>query len=241
MVSDITDRKVAIVTGGSQGIGAGIVEGYRQQGWAVVATARTIATTTDPSILAVAGDLSDSSTAQRIVDEALMTFGRIDTLVNNAGVYVSKPFVEYTAADYTTVVGVNLTGPFRLTQLVLAHMLERGGAGHVVNITTTLVDVADSSVPSALTALTKGGLAAATRSLAVEYASRGIRVNAVSPGVIQTPVHPPESYADLGTQLPPLGHVGQVSDIVGAILFLESSPFVTGEILHVDGGQIAGH
>ena len=235
------EQKVAIVTGGSQGIGAGIAEGYRQQGWAVVATARTITSTPDPLLLAVAGDLSDPSTAERIVNEALGAFGRIDTLINNAGVYVSKPFVEYTADDYATVVGVNLTGFFRLTQLVLAHMLDRGDTGHVVNITTTLVDVADSSAPSALTALTKGGLAAATRSLAVEYASRGIRVNAVSPGVIQTPVHPPESYADLGTQLPPLGHVGQVSDIVGAILYLESSPFVTGEILHVDGGQIAGH
>ena len=152
-----------------------------------------------------------------------------------------KPFVDYTADDYATVVGVNLNGFFRLTQLVIAHMMERGGTGHVVNITTTLVDVADSSTPSALTALTKGGIAAATRSLAVEHASRGIRVNAVSPGVIQTPVHPAESYANLGTQLPPVGHVGQVSDIVGAILFLEASPFVTGEILHVDGGQIAGH
>jgi NAD(P)-dependent dehydrogenase (short-subunit alcohol dehydrogenase family) len=240
-VSGIVEQKVAIVTGGSQGIGAGIAEGYRQQGWAVVATARTITSTPDPLLLAVAGDLSDPSTAERIVNEALGAFGRIDTLINNAGVYVSKPFVEYTADDYATVVGVNLTGFFRLTQLVLAHMLDRGDTGHVVNITTTLVDVADSSAPSALTALTKGGLAAATRSLAVEYASRGIRVNAVSPGVIQTPVHPPESYADLGTQLPPLGHVGQVSDIVGAILYLESSPFVTGEILHVDGGQIAGH
>ena len=137
--------------------------------------------------------------------------------------------------------GLNLTGFFRLTQLVVAHMLERRNPGHVVNITTTLVDVADSSTPAALTALTKGGVAAVTRSLAVEYASRGIRVNAVSPGVIQTPVHPPESYADLGNQLPPLGHVGQVGDIVRTILFLEASPFVTGEILHVDGGQIAGH
>jgi NAD(P)-dependent dehydrogenase (short-subunit alcohol dehydrogenase family) len=138
------------------------------------------------------------------------------------------------------MVGVNLTGFFHLTQLAIAHMLERG-AGHVVNITTTLVDVADSSAPSVLTALTKGGLAAATRSLAVEYASRGIRANAVSPGIIQTPVHPAESYDDLGSQLPPVGHVGQVADIVDAILFLESAPFVTGEILHVDGGQIAGH
>ena len=119
-------------------------------------------------------------------------------------------------------------------------MLARG-SGHVVNITTTLVDVADSSSPSVLTALTKGGVAAATRSLAIEYASRGIRVNAVSPGIIQTPVHPPESYAGLGERLVPLGHVGQVDDVVNAILFLESSPFVTGEIVHVDGGQIAGH
>jgi NAD(P)-dependent dehydrogenase (short-subunit alcohol dehydrogenase family) len=234
------DRQVAIVTGGSQGIGAGIVEGYRQRDWSVVATARTITGVADSALLTVAGDLSDPSTADRIVDTTLDTFGRIDTLINNAGVYVSKPFVEYTVDDYASVVGVNLTGFFRLTQLAISHMLERG-TGHVVNITTTLVDVADSSAPSALTALTKGGLAAATRSLAVEFASRGIRVNAVSPGVIQTPVHPPASYEDLGTQLPPLGHVGQVSDIVGAVLFLESSPFVTGEIVHVDGGQVAGH
>jgi NAD(P)-dependent dehydrogenase (short-subunit alcohol dehydrogenase family) len=240
-VSDSTDRKVVIVTGASQGIGAGIADGYLQQGWAVVATARMIAPTGDPFFLAVAGDLSDPSTADRIVNETVATFGRIDSLVNNAGLYVSKPFVEYTADDYAAVVGVNMTGFFRLTQLVIAHMLERGSKGHVVNITTTLVDMADSSTPAVLTALTKGGMAAATRSLAVEYAARGIRVNAVSPGVIQTPVHPAESYANLGTQLPPLGHVGQVSDIVGAILFLESSPFVTGEVLHVDGGQIAGH
>ncbi len=119
-------------------------------------------------------------------------------------------------------------------------MLKRG-RGHVVNITITLVDNANSSAPSGLTALTKGGLAAATRSLAVEYASRGIRVNAVSPGIIQTPVHPAESYAALGSQLPPIGHVGQVSDIVNGIWFLESSPFITGEILHIDGGQVAGY
>jgi NAD(P)-dependent dehydrogenase (short-subunit alcohol dehydrogenase family) len=234
------ERKVAIVTGGSQGIGAGIVDGFRDSGWAVVATARTIPPASDPTVLTVAGDLSDPATADRIVEGALERFGRIDTLVNNAGLYVSKPFTDYTANDYTAVVGVNLTGFFHLTQLAVAHMLERG-AGHVVNITTTLVDVADASAPSLLTALTKGGLAAATRSLAVEYASRGVRVNAVSPGVIQTPVHPASTYAALGSQVAPIGHVGQVSDIVQAVLYLESAPFVTGEILHVDGGQIAGH
>jgi len=234
------DRRVVIVTGASQGIGAGIVEGYRGKDWAVVATSRTIKAAEDPVVLAVAGDISDPATADRIVAEALAAFGRIDTLVNNAGVYVSKPFIDYTAEDFAEVVGVNLTGFFRLTQLAISHMLARG-TGHIVNITTTLVDVADSSSPSALTALTKGGVAAATRSLAIEHASRGIRVNAVSPGIIQTPVHPPESYAGLGERLVPLGHVGQVDDVVNAVLFLESSPFVTGEIVHVDGGQIAGH
>ncbi len=234
------ERKVVVVTGASQGIGAGIVEGYRKQDWAVVATARTIAAGADPGILAVDGDISDPTTADRIVSQAVDTFGRVDTLINNAGVYLSKPFVDYTAADYAAVIGVNLTGFFRLTQLAITHMLTRG-SGHVVNITTTLVDVADSTAPSALTALTKGGIAAVTRSLAIEHAARGIRVNAVSPGIIQTPAHAPESYAGLGERLVPLGHVGRVDDVVNAILFLESSPFVTGEIVHVDGGQIAGH
>ena len=234
------DQKVAIITGGSQGIGAGLVAGYRQRGWAVVANSLTIKPAADPAVLAVAGDVSDPATADRIIAGALARFGRIDTLVNDAGVYISKPFTEYTAEDYALMVGVNLTGFFWLTQRAVAQMLEQGG-GHVVNITTTLVDNASSSTPTVLTALTKGGLAAATRSLAIEYASRGIRVNAVSPGIIQTPLHPPESYADLGPRLPPVGHVGQVSDIVNGILFLESSPFITGEILHIDGGQIAGH
>ncbi len=231
--------KVAIVTGGSKGIGAGIVDGYRREEWSVVAVSRRVAPSDDPGLLAVAGDLSDPATADHLVEQTLERFGRIDTLVNNAGVYLSKPFISYTADDFATVIGVNLTGFFRLTQLAVTDMLIRG-SGHVVNITTTLVDVADSSAPSVLTSLTKGGLAAATRSLAIEYASRGIRVNAVSPGIIRTPEHPAESYEGLGEQLP-IGHVGQVSDIVDAVLFLESSPFITGEIIHVDGGQIAGH
>ena len=234
------DQQVAIITGGSQGIGAGLVAGYRQRGWAVVATSRTIKPAADPDVLTVDGDVSDPATTDQIIAGALGRFGRIDTLVNNAGVFLSRPFTDYTAEDYALMVGVNLTGFFWLTQRAVAEMLKRGH-GHVVNITTTLVDNASSSAPSVLTALTKGGLAAATRSLAIEYASRGIRVNAVSPGIIQTPVHPPESYASLGPQLPPVGHVGQVSDIVNGILFLESSPFITGEILHIDGGQIAGH
>jgi NAD(P)-dependent dehydrogenase (short-subunit alcohol dehydrogenase family) len=233
------DRRVAIITGGSQGIGAGLVAGYRARGWAVVANALTIEPPEDPGVLTVEGDIAKPVTADRVIERALQGFGRIDTLVNNAGVYVSKPFTDYTAEDYALVVGVNLTGFFWLTQRVIAEMVRRYG-GHVVNISATLAEVASSSAPSVLAALTKGGLAAATRSLAVEYASRGIRVNAVSPGIIQTPMHPADSYEGLGDQLPPLGRVGQVTDVVNAILLLESSPYITGEILHVDGGQTAG-
>jgi NAD(P)-dependent dehydrogenase (short-subunit alcohol dehydrogenase family) len=235
-------QRVVIITGGSQGIGAGLVAGYRAQGWAVVAASRAISPATDPDILTVTADLAEAAAADQIIGAALGRFGRIDTLINNAGVFIGKPFTDYTADDYAAVVGVNLTGFFRLTQRTIAEMLKRR-SGHVVNITATLAEYANSREPSVLAALTKGGLAAATRSLAIEYASRGIRVNAVAPGIIQTPVHPPESYgADaLAGRLPPLGHVGQVSDIVGGILFLESAPFITGEILHIDGGEIAGH
>ena len=233
------DHKVVIVTGGSQGIGAGVVAEYRQRGWAVVAASRTIKPAGDPAVLTVEGDVSDPATIDRIISGALDSFRRIDTLINNAGVFISKPFTDYTADDYALAVGVNLTGFFVLTQRVISEMLKRG-SGHIVNITTTLADYANSSTPSVLTALTKGGLASATKSLAIEYASRGIRVNAVSPGIIQTPEHSPEMYGALAG-LHPLGRVGQVSDIVDGILFLESSPFITGEILHIDGGQIAGH
>jgi NAD(P)-dependent dehydrogenase (short-subunit alcohol dehydrogenase family) len=204
-----------------------------------VANSRSIKVSEDREVLTVDGDISEPTTSDRIIGEALRRFGRVDTLVNDAGIFMSKPFTDYTPDDYAAVIGVNLTGFFTLTQRAIPEML-KVGAGHVVNITTTLVDYANSKVPSVLTSLTKGGLAAATRSLAIEYASRGIRVNAVSPGVVQTSMQAPESYAGLG-ELHPLGRVGQVSDIVNGILFLESSPFITGEILHIDGGQAAGH
>jgi NAD(P)-dependent dehydrogenase (short-subunit alcohol dehydrogenase family) len=196
--------------------------------------------TEDPEVLTVDGDIAQPGTSDRIIGRALERFGRIDTLVNNAGVYLSKPFTDYTAEDYALVVGVNLSGFFWLTQRAIAEMVKRYG-GHVVNISATLADYANSSAPSVLAALTKGGLASATRSLAIEYASRGIRVNAVSPGIIQTPMHLADSYDELGDRLPPLGRVGQVSDVVDGILFLEASLYITGEILHIDGGQIAGH
>ncbi len=187
------------------------------------------------------GDVANPATAEQAVSAALDRFGRLDTLVNNAGVFISKPFTDFTAHDYALATSVNLTGFFWMTQRVIPEMLSRGG-GHIVNISATVADFASSSSPSVLAALTKGGLAAATRSLAVEYARRGIRVNAVSPGIIQTPMHPPESYEGLDDdQLPPMGRVGQVSDVVNGILALEAAPYITGEILHIDGGQIAGH
>ena len=231
--------RVAVVTGASQGIGAGLVAGYRAQGWAVVANSRDIKPSDDPAVLTVEGDVSQPATADRIVTGALERFGRIDTLVNNAGVFIGKPFTDYTTEDYQRVVHVNLTGFFLVTQRVIAVML-KGGGGHIVNISTTMVEHANSGAPALLATLTKGGLVAATKSLAIEYASRGIRANAVSLGVIETPLNPPEAYAALA-KLHPVGHVGQVSDVVAGILYLESAgPFVTGEILHIDGGQSAG-
>lgn len=233
------EQKVAIITGASQGIGAALVQGFRDRNYRVVATARSIKPSNDDDVLSVAGDITDWTTAERVVSQAIARFGRIDTLVNNAGIFVAKPFTQYTAEDYAAVMGINVAGFFRITQLALAEM-EKQGSGHVVQITTSLVDQANSNVPSVLASLSKGGLNAATKSLAIEYAARGIRVNAVSPGVIKTPMHPVETHAQLST-LNAMGQMGEMTDIVDAVLYLERASFVTGEILHVDGGQSAGH
>jgi NAD(P)-dependent dehydrogenase (short-subunit alcohol dehydrogenase family) len=233
------EQKVAIITGASQGIGAGLVKAYRDRNYRVVANSRSIKPSSDPDILAVAGDIADPKTAQRIVSEAIARFGRIDTLVNNAGIFVAKPFTDYTDEDYLSVLSINLGSFFQVTKRVAAEMLKQG-SGHIVQITTSLVDHANSNVPSVLASLTKGGLNAATKSLAIEYASKGIRVNAVAPGVIKTPMHAPETHEFLAN-LHPVRRMGETKDIVDAVLFLEGAPFVTGEILHVDGGQSAGH
>ena len=233
------EQKVVIITGASQGIGAELVKAYRDRNYRVVANSRSIKPSSDPDILTVAGDIADPKTAERLVTEAKKRFGRIDTLVNNAGIFVAKPFTDYTEEDYASVLAVNLGSFFRLTKLVAAEMLKQG-SGHIVQVTTSLVDHANSNVPSVLASLTKGGLNAATKSLAIEYAKKGIRVNAVAPGVIKTPMHAPETHEFLAN-LHPVGRMGEASDIVDAVLFLESAAFVTGEILHVDGGQSAGH
>ncbi|SFK52932.1 SDR family NAD(P)-dependent oxidoreductase [Lysobacter sp. cf310] len=234
-----SSSKVAIVTGASQGIGAGVVQAFRDRGYRVIANSRSIKPSNDPDVLAIAGDIGERAVAERVVAEGLAKFGRIDTLVNNAGIFVAKPFTQYSAEDYASVLSVNVAGFFHVTQLALAEM-EKQGSGHVVTVTTSLVDHAIDGVPSVLASLSKGGLNAATKSLAIEYAKRGIRVNAVSPGIIKTPLHAPETHEWLAA-LHPVARMGEIADVVQAIVYLDGAGFVTGEILHVDGGQSAGH
>ena len=234
-----TQGNVAVITGASQGIGAGLVRGFLERGYRVVANSLSIKSDASADILTVAGDITDPAVAERVIGEAVEKFGRVDTLVPNAGVFVAKSFTEYTATDFAHMLSVNLAGFFHVTQRAIRQMLAQGG-GHVVNITTTLVGQPVKGLPSALASLTKGGLDAVTRSLAIEYADKGIRVNAVAPGVIKTPMHAPQTHAFLAG-LHPLGRMGEVGEIVEAVLYLESAAFVTGETLHVDGGAHAGH
>lgn len=235
-----TTTPVAVVTGASQGIGEALVAGYRKLGYAVVANSRNIGESDDPMILTVAADIGRPGVGKQLIDAALTRFGRVDTIVNNAGIFVAKPFTEYTDDDYDAVTGVNQRGFFELTRAGIAAIEAHGDGGHVVTISTSLVDHANSQVPSALAYLTKGGLNAATKALAIEYASRGIRANAVALGTIRTPMHAPETH-DFLSALHPVGHMGDIDDVVDAVLYLERAGFVTGEILHVDGGQSAGH
>jgi NAD(P)-dependent dehydrogenase (short-subunit alcohol dehydrogenase family) len=234
-----TSRKVVVVTGASRGIGAAIVRAFRELDYAVVATSRSTKPSDDANVLTIAGDIGDPATARRVISEGVARFGRIDTLVNNAGIYIGKPFTEHTAEDYAAVMNVNMAGFYHITQLAIAEM-EKHSSGHVVSVTASIDQVAISGVYSVLAALTKGGINAATKSLAIEYAKKGIRVNAVAPGNIETPMHAPEIHEALGA-FNPIGRLGETSDIADAILFLDSAPFITGEILHVDGGQSAGH
>ena len=233
-----TERKVAIITGASQGIGAGLVQGFRERGYRVVANSRSIKPSESPDLVTVAGDIADPSVAKRVVDKAVERFGRVDTLVNNAGIFIAKPFIEYSAEDFANVLSVNLAGFFHISQQAAARMLSQR-SGHIVNITTSLVDQPIAGVPAAMASLTKGGLDAVTRSLAIEYADKRIRVNAGSPGIIKTPRHPKETH-DFLAKLHPMQRLGEVNEIVDAVLYLDNAGFVTGEVLRVDGGQHAG-
>lgn len=240
--------KVAVITGGSSGIGKAtaielvkrganvVISGRREQ--VLVAAANEI----DPTgahVAIVAGDISNPQVADHLINEAISRFGRIDTLVNNAGIFIASPFTDYTENDFDSVMSINVAGFFRVTQRALNEML-KVGSGHIVNITASgTTEQPLKAVPSVLAALTKGGLNAATKSLAIEYADKGIRVNAVAPGITKTPMHASETH-DYLAKLHPVGRMGEAQDIAEAIVYLESAQFVTGEILHVDGGQNAG-
>ena len=234
-----TAQKVAVITGASQGIGAALVQAFRRRNYKVVATSRSIKPAADSDIATVQGDVADPETANMVFKEALDRFERIDTLVNNAGMFIAKPFTAYSKDDYAAYLATNVTGFFHMTQQAI-EIMNRQRSGHVVTVTTSLVDQPMTSVPAALASLTKGALNAATKSLEIEYAKNGVRVNAVSPGIIKTPMHPCEAHQLLAS-LHPMGRMGEVSEVVDAVTYLDSASFVTGEILHVDGGQAAGH
>lgn len=232
-------NKVAIITGASQGIGAGLVQAFRERNYDVIATSRSIKPSADPGVVAVAGDIATPETAAEVAGEAMRRFGRIDSLVNNAGIFIGKPFTDYTEEDFANAIGTNVAGFFHITKAAIAQMTQQG-SGHVVSISASLVDHPNSQVPALLASVTKGAINYATTSLAIEYASRGIRVNAVAPGHVKTPMHPAETH-ELLAKFHPLGRMAEVRDVVDAVLFLESAEFVSGEILHVDGGQSVGH
>ena len=232
-----TTQKVAIVTGASQGIGAEIVKAYRKLGYRVLATSRSIKPSDDADVMTVAGDIGERSTAQRVVEQALASFGRVDTLVNNAGIYIGKPFTENTLEDYNAIMNVNMAGFVHITPLALAE-IEKQDGGHVITVTGS-IDNGIKGAYSGLAALTKGGLNAATRALAIEYAEKRIRFNAVAPGATSTPMQAGKDHAMLG-RFHPLGRIGEASEVADAIMFLEAAGFITGEVVHVDGGRHAG-
>ena len=238
----MTTGKTAIITGASSGIGLGLTTALVEQGYRVVANSRriTAAGTLIPSedLVLVDGDIARPDTAHNVVETAVRRFGGVDLLVNNAGIFVPKPFTDYTTEDFERLVSTNLTGFFYVTQQAVRQMKQQG-AGHVVNITTTLADQPIAGVPASIPVLTKGGLNAVTAALAIELANEGIRFNAIGAGIIDTPMHSPETHGFLKT-LHPIQRIGKVSEIVDDVLYLTEATFVTGEVLHVDGGAHAG-
>jgi NAD(P)-dependent dehydrogenase (short-subunit alcohol dehydrogenase family) len=239
-----SQRKTAIVTGASQGIGAGIVQGFVARGFNVVANSRTVTqsaeVTASDHVALVDGHIGELATAAKIVETALARFTSIDALVNNAGIFFTKPFTDYTAEDFRSLVSTNLEGFLYVTQLAITHMVAQQTGGSIVTITAALARNPIRGVPAAVPMLTKGGLETITQHLAMEYAQDGIRVNAVAPGVVDTPLHQQTPRAVMHS-LSPMGRVSTVKEITDAVLYLTDAPTVTGHILYVDGGAHVGH
>jgi NAD(P)-dependent dehydrogenase (short-subunit alcohol dehydrogenase family) len=236
-------QKTVIVTGGSQGIGAGLVKAFLDRGYNVVANSRNItksgAFEASNELALVDGNIAEAATAAKIAEVAESKFGSIDALVNNAGIYFSKQFTDYTIEDLRSLISVNIEGFLYITQLAIKQMLAQKTGGSIVNITSTLVDHPIAGANSSVPMITKGGLEAVTRSLAMEYVTQGIRVNAVAPGTVDTPMHTDHPKDFLKT-LQPMGKLSDVKDIVDAIVYLTEAGQVTGEVLHADGGAHVG-
>ena len=237
-----TEQPVAIVTGASSGIGLGVTEALLERGWRVVATSRTISKSKDlkpsPNLVLVDGEVSKKETAVKVVEAALKQFGRIDLLVNNAGIFIPKPFTDYTEEDYNLVMSTNVASFFFMTQQVIPQM-NKQNSGHVVNISAVLADQPSGAVPALLAVLSKSPMSAVSKALALEYAANNLRFTTVSPGNVNTPMHAKDNHAALA-KFHPLGRMGEISDIVDAVLYLQDATFVTGENIRVDGGVHAG-
>lgn len=237
-----TEQPVAIVTGASSGIGLGVTQALLERRWRVVGTARTISKSKDlkpsPDLVLVDGDVSKKETAVKVVDAAVKHFDRIDLLVNNAGIFIPKAFTDYTEDDYNLVMNTNVASFFYMTQQVIPQM-KKQNSGHVVSISAVIVDQPSGAAPALLAVLSKSPMPAASKALALEYAANNIRFNAVSPGVVDTPMHAQGNHAALA-KFHPLARMGEVSDVVDAVLYLQNATFVTGENIRVDGGIHAG-
>src|SRR5438309_3232325 len=233
------DQKTAIITGASRGIGAGLVEAFLKQGYNVVATSRNVSQqlTASTALVLIDGDIGKRETAAKVVEAAIKNFGSIDVLVSNAGIFLTKPFTDFSTADFNALVSTNLLGFLYITQLTVKQMLKQE-SGSVVSITAALADQPILGVNGSVPMITKGGLNSVIRSLAIEYAKQGIRFNAVAPGVVDTPMHTDDPKDFLKT-LQPMGKIADVADVVDAVLYLAQAPQVSGEVLHVDGGAHA--
>ena len=234
------DHKTAIITGASRGIGAGLVAAFLKQGYNVVATSRSVSQqlTASTSLVLIDGDIGKPETAAKVAEAAIKNFGSIDVLVCNAGIFFTKPFTEFSTADFNALVSTNLLGFLYITQLAVKQMLKQK-SGSVISITAALADQPILGVNGSVPMITKGGLNSIIRSLAIEYAKQGIRFNAVAPGVVDTPMHK-DNPKDFLKTLQPMGSISDVKDVAEAVLYLAQAGQVTGEVLHVDGGVHAG-